>query len=120
MSTLSLQRTSFYTFLMFVLALHAGFMAVQFKDRLAEFEWTPEEVIKIRLQDNTKSQNLPQVVQTEDSASTEKPDQAYLGDKDRKFDRQTVAKNVGTFKQAAKGNAQVTNKNMAAESSKKK
>src|SRR5690606_38331152 len=52
-----------------------------------------------------------QIVQSEDSADLNKPkDAAFLSDKDRNFDRQTVSRNTDTFKEAAKGNAAVTQK----------
>lgn len=49
-----------------------------------------------------------QIVQSEDSASQEKSDKAFLSDKDRTFERQTVARKVDSFKKAALGNADVT------------
>lgn len=44
-----------------------------------------------------------QIVQSEDSESDVKKDDAYLSDKNRSFDRQTKARKVDTFKQASKG-----------------
>lgn len=107
MSGISLHR-SFFTFLIFMLFAHAVFMVVQLRDQIPSVTWSPTEVIKLRLQHaDSKAQN--QIVQSEDSAVPEKTENAFLSDKDRKFERQTVAKTVDSFKQAAKGNAQITN-----------
>jgi protein TonB len=51
-----------------------------------------------------------QIVQSEDSEAREKKKDSFLSDKDRSFDRQTVAKNVDIFKTAALGDASVTQK----------
>jgi len=44
-----------------------------------------------------------QIVQSEDSVRQEKSKDAFLSDKDRAFDRQTVAKNIDVFQKAALG-----------------
>ncbi|HXH29204.1 MAG TPA: energy transducer TonB [Bacteriovoracaceae bacterium] len=44
-----------------------------------------------------------QIVRSEESESDEKKDQAYLSDKTRSFDRESVAKRIDTFKPSAQG-----------------
>ena len=52
-----------------------------------------------------------QIVQSEDSENSTKPTTpAYLGEKDRTFDRETIARNVNTFNKAGKGDSKVTQK----------
>ena len=49
-----------------------------------------------------------QIVQSEDSESKEKRENSFLSDKDRSFDRETIAKNVDIFNKAAIGNSTLT------------
>lgn len=114
------QKRIFYYFLLAALLIHASFLAVKFKmdfsvaqppqaDRTdaIKVQFLNEAMKQLALQNNTKRQ----IVQSEDSASKEKPvDPAFLSDKDRKFDRQTVSRNVNTFNKAGLGNAAVTQK----------
>lgn len=105
----------FYALLLAVLFLHAGFMAVQLKDHLKETTWTPPRPMKLKIvEDVAKAAAIAQkrqIVQSEDSADQSKPkDKVFLSDKDRNFDRQTVARNTDIFKKAALGNAAVTQK----------
>ncbi len=49
-----------------------------------------------------------QIVQNDDTGRNEKPkDQAFLGEKDMTYERQTVARKVDTFNKAAKGSSTV-------------
>lgn len=95
--------------------IHGSFMIVKLRDQF-EFAQKPttSEKIKIKLLQDVAKADLTnqkrQIVQSEDSESKERPTEAFLSDKDRNFDRQTVSKNVDTFNQAAKGNASVTQK----------
>lgn len=97
-----------------VLLLHASFMLVQIQDHLTNTNWSEPEVIKLKLlQEATEAaptQNKKQIVQSEDAADTKAVDGAFLSDKDRYFDRQSVAKKIDSFKKAALGNAAVTQK----------
>ena len=52
-----------------------------------------------------------QIVQSEDSDNTEKKKDAFLSDKNRTFDRETMAKTVDIFERAALGDATITKKN---------
>lgn len=112
MYSLSRQQRLFYILFGGMFLLHASFMIVQIRDKFSVTEWTRHEAIKVKLvQEALKeiaTSQKRQIVQSEDSADTTKKDDAYLSDKDRSFDRQTVSKNVATFKNAAKGNAEAT------------
>jgi TonB family protein len=66
-------------------------------------------LVKRALHDMAMSQRK-QIAQSEDSDSAEKKKDAFLSDKDRSFDRQTVSKNTDIFKKAGAGNATVTQK----------
>lgn len=112
MLSLSKQSRLFYFLFLGIFLLHASFMVMQIRDHLAEVKWSKPEAIKIKLvqealQDISSTQKQ-QIVQSEDSTSDTKPQEAFLSDKDRSFDRQTVAKNIDSFKKAALGNATQT------------
>lgn len=111
MHSLSKQNKVFYLLLLAVLLVHGTFMVVKLRDNFASVS-TPPEIIKIKILNEAAkamaTNQKKQIVQSEDSESTEKPKEAFLGEKDRSFDRQTVAKTINTFNQAAKGNSTVT------------
>lgn len=48
---------------------------------------------------------MKQIVQSEDGQKIKPKDSAFLGEKDRSFDRQTVARKVGVFNKGGKGGA---------------
>jgi TonB family protein len=110
MHSLNWHSRSFFLFLLAVVLLHGSFLAVQLRDQFNYPEITATETIKLKLiQEALQSPNKQQIVQSEDSASLVKPkDAAFLSDKDRHFDRETVSKNIDSFKRAAKGNASTT------------
>lgn len=114
MHSLSHQQKSFYFLLAGILFLHVALLASKMKDHLADKDWTPPSAIKLKLvQEAVKDlamSDKKQIVQSEDSRSNDKPKEAFLSDKDRSFDRQSVAKSVDTFNKAARGNAAVTQK----------
>jgi protein TonB len=87
-------------------------MMVQFRGKIVVNELVRPEAIKVRLvQEALKEMALNQkrqIVQSEDSVSDEKKDEAYLSDKTRSFDRETIAKNIDSFKKAALGNASIS------------
>lgn len=109
MHTLRFQQRSFYLFLLAVLLVHGSLMWTQIMDNFDLPKVTKEEIIKIKfIQEAMKNlalQNKRQIVQSEDSESKEKADKAFLSDKDRSFDRETVSKNIDSFQKAALGNA---------------
>lgn len=108
MHSLSRPSKTFYFLLGGMLLLHASFLLVKIRDQI-NLSWNEPEVIKLKLvQEVLKDmalENKRQIVQSEDSESTEKKDNAFLSDKDRSFARETVSKNIDKFKKAAKGNA---------------
>lgn len=112
---MSVDHKTFYYFLVGALFFHAAFLAVKFRDRL-DVTYVPSGPIKINFATKavkeiaTASFQKRQIVQSDDSASSEKPlNKAFLSDKDRKFDRETMAKAIDSFNKAARGNAAVTN-----------
>lgn len=118
MHTLARQKITFTHILTAVLIAHGLFMLVKFKAEIAQIKF-PErtDAIKVTFLPETApvSQNAPtaaasklkqQIVQSEDSASSEKPKSAaFLSDKDRSFDRQTMSRRVDTFQKMGRGNA---------------
>lgn len=124
MDSVSHQQRTFYLLLAGVLLIHASFMIVKVRDHLTVVQPKRVEAIKVTLvQEAIKelaNSHKKQIVQSEDSASQEKVDDAFLSDKDRKFDRETVAKNIDSFKRAAIGNAATTQVAQKPEASKKK
>ncbi len=113
--------------LLFILAAHAFVMLIKLRDqRDTASVIKSEDAIKVQLiseamKNLAMSKNKRQIVQSEDSALKEKPKTpSFLSDKDRFFDRQTVAKNVDTFQNTAKGNAAETAKAAKGEKAEKK
>lgn len=100
---------TYFLFFSFVFFLHiVGFFTtwnpVSSHKKDSGFE--VKEVIKLRLHHTKK-----QIVQSEDPRDKRDPvDNAFLSDKNRTFDRETVAKKVESFKKAAKGNALINQK----------
>lgn len=123
MHPLSHQQKTFYFLLGGMLLLHASFLLVKVRDQIS-LSWEKPQAIKLKLvQEVLKDialENKRQIVQSEDSESTEKKDNAFLSDKDRSFARETVSKNIDKFKKAAKGNAANTQIAQKAQPAKKK
>ena len=125
MDSLSRGNRKFYIFLGAILFVHVALMATKIRDHLSATSFTPSvKSIKVRLvQEALKEMALSQkrqIVQSEDSESTDKKKDAFLGEKDRSFDRQTVAKNIDTFKRTAQGDSSVTQKSQTKVSEVKK
>jgi TonB family protein len=102
-------------FLLFFLAmalLHGLAMFSQLKNHFSQPVTARPEPLKLKLVQETRPPKVltkQQIVQSEDTEAPSKPvEKAFLSDKDRHFDRQTVARKIDTFKQAAQGNASVT------------
>jgi TonB family protein len=126
------QQRIFYYLLAGVCFLHASFMVVKFRTDFAkvpDFSETQPAPIKVSFMPETMpvpGKTAPaiqkkQIVQSEESASSEKKDSAFLSDKTRSFDREALAKNIDTFNKTGKGNStksQIAEKS-AAEPSKK-
>lgn len=116
MHSLSNDQRKFTYLLLGTVFLHLCFLAMQIdKDSFRTPKFTTDEPMKVQFipatagKVATTSQNK-QIVQSEDSDSSEKKDGAYLSDKDRSFDRQTVARNVDTFQKTALGDSTETKK----------
>jgi protein TonB len=112
MDSLSRQQKSLYIFLGVIFTVHALVMVVKLRDQFSQAEWTPQKSIKLKLvqeaiKEMATSQNR-QIVQSEDSESTSKKDKSFLSDKTRSFERETVSKNIDSFKRAAMGDSAVT------------
>lgn len=126
MDSVSHQQRTFYFLLAGVLLAHASFMIVKVRDQFSSVQPKRAEAIKVTLiqeaiKELTDSNSQKrQIVQSEDSESSEKKDDAFLSVKDRSFERQTVAKNIDTFKRAALGNAASTQVAQKPEAAKKK
>ncbi len=111
MSSLLRNPRLFYFFLGGVLLVHLLFMVVELKDHFSS--QNPPQVlsaIKLKLvQESTKYQKKTprkQIVQSEDTTSKERKKDAFLSDKNRSFERQTMAKTIDSFKKAAQSNSQ--------------
>lgn len=131
MQAISQQQRIFYYLLAGVCLLHASFMVVRFRADYAKMpDFTEKEAAPIKVTYLPETMSAPantgttiqkkQIVQSEDSASTEKKDTAFLSDKTRSFDRQTLAKNIDTFNKTGKGNSTKTQIAEKADASPKK
>jgi TonB family protein len=119
MQAMSQQKRIFYYLFAGVCFLHASFMVVRFRADFAKMpEFKEDEAAPIKItyipeaamNAATKAQTIQkrQIVQSEDSASSEKRDSAFLSDKTRSFDRETIAKTVDKFNKTGKGNSTKT------------
>ena len=116
MDSFSRPQRSFYILFGAILFVHGALMVTKIRDEFSKSTtFVPStKTIKVKLvQEALKEMALSQraqIVQSEDSDSTEKKKDAFLSDKTRSFDRQTVSKNTDLFKKAGAGNATVTQK----------
>jgi protein TonB len=116
---MALDRKNFYYFLLAIFAVHAAMMAVHLRDQFQNVVFTPSKSIKVKLiqealSEMTKSGLKRQIVQSEDSLNNEKPKKdSFLSDKNRSFERETMAKAIDSFQKAALGNANITNPQMS-------
>jgi protein TonB len=125
MDSISRGQRTFYIFFGAILFVHAALMVSKIRDQFPTASLSPTvKSIKVKLvQEALKEMALSQrkqIVQSEDSEAKEKKKDSFLSDKDRSFDRQTVAKNVDIFKKAALGDARVTQKAQTKSSEAKK
>jgi hypothetical protein len=115
MITASNQKRTFYIVLGVMILVHASLMVWHIRDHFSLPSVSrADKTIKLKLiQEAMKELAMSekrQIVQSEDAASQEKVKDAYLSDKDRKFDRQTVARAIDRFQKAAQGDAAITQK----------
>jgi TonB family protein len=114
MDSLSRQQRGFFILFGAILFVHVALMATKIRDEFSKSTaFVPStKTIKLKLvQEALKEMALSQrrqIVQSEDSDSAEKKKDAFLSDKTRSFDRQTVSKNTEIFKKTGAGNATVT------------
>lgn len=110
---MALDRKTFTLILLGVFGLHAALMVVHLRDHFKSVTFSPEKSIKVKLVEEAlrelATKEKRQIVRSEDSDSQEKPKtEAFLSDKDRSFERETMAKTIESFQKAARGNATVT------------
>ena len=125
MDSLSSQKRNFYILLGVIMFIHAALMVTKIRDEYSKTSFTPAvQSIKLKLVAEAMKElamsDRKQIVQSEDSDSAEKKDKAFLSDKTRSFDRQTVAKSIDSFKRAALGDATLTQKAQKKEAEAKK
>lgn len=94
----------FYTILAAVLLIHLLLLAIRMVQNI--------DLVDTSLEGKDAKRSLllvtlkKQVVQSEDPLNKNRPkDKSYLSDKDRAFDRESVARNIDTFKSASRGEA---------------
>lgn len=103
-------KRHFYYFLAGIIFVHVFLMTHKLRNSQALVDQPATSSIKVKIIQDEKLNHQKfkrQIVQSEDSSKTEKKDDAFLSDKTRSFDRQTVAKNIDFFNKAAKGNASI-------------
>lgn len=100
-----LKKNSFAFWLGIILLCHIIFLLLHFSKISMHYtlQDPPEAPMKVRLLDHVPANR--QIVRSEDSELKEKRPDAFLSDKDRSFDRQTIARKVDVFKEGGKGNA---------------
>lgn len=117
------QNRNFYILMVGIFFVHAGLMLTQIST-VKLSQWSSPKAIKLRIiqeaMQDLALQPKKQIVQSEDSSNNEKTKDAFLSDKDRSFERETRAKSIESFKQAAKGNSTATNLPQHASASRKK
>lgn len=100
------QKKTLQIFLIFSVVLHLGVLisklpGISISDAFSKKE---EKVVKIKFFNNSKLNKKRQIVQTEQMNNNLKPvDNAYLGKKNNRVDRQTKSASVGKFKSAGVG-----------------
>lgn len=116
MDSTARQQRTFYILFGAMLFAHSMLMLTKISDESAKSivsipttKVMKVQLVKSALQDMAMA-SRKQIAQSEDSDSAEKKKDAFLSDKDRSFDRQTVSKNTDIFKKAGAGNATVTQK----------
>jgi TonB family protein len=122
MHSLRQQRTFYYILGAFLL-LHTIFLFKHYHPTVGAYSEKPS-AIKVKIvQDAMKelaNSQKRQIVQSEETQNKDKKDEAFLSDKDRSFERETVAKNIDIFKKTAQGNSDVTQAAQKSQSAKKK
>jgi len=104
------QNGLFYTILVLVLLIHLILLATRmYKNFDLVDTSTPERSqtgppLRVKIVSDTRPVVKKQIVQSENPETLDKPsDSSYLSDRNRKFDRESVARKVDTFKASGKG-----------------
>lgn len=104
--------TNFWTFLGLIVFLHLVMLVMKSIESSPRNRVVSEStLIKVKLlqehfQKTEQQEKKKQIVQSEEAPSERTPvDSKFLSDKDRAFDRQTVAKKVDTFQTATQGHS---------------
>ncbi|MFY7992731.1 MAG: energy transducer TonB family protein [Bacteriovoracaceae bacterium] len=104
--------TNFWTFLGFIVFLHLVMLVMKSIESSPRTRVVSEStLIKVKLlqehfQKPEQQEKKKQIVQSEEAPSERTPvDSKFLSDKDRAFDRQTVARKVDTFQTATQGHS---------------
>lgn len=97
----------FYTILALVLLIHLILLILRMQRNafIVDRDGPSSRVLKVQvLKDDSSVRKKQQIVQSEDTESLERPEKdAYLSDKNRRTDRQTVAKVVDRFNEEGGG-----------------
>ena len=90
-----------------VLLFHAAILIKEVKKiEYKKVASTQKKRVRVKLAPKPKVKKAQQIVQTEEKAPSKKPVKTkYLSKNNQKFDRETVAKRTGTFKEAGYGNS---------------
>ena len=101
------QNGLFYTILALVLLIHLCLLAIRMYQDIDVAKTDPDTTgppLKVRIVPKSEPDHKRQIVQSDDPDSIEKPkDPSYLSDKDRTFDRESVARTVDKFNKGSKG-----------------
>jgi TonB family protein len=90
------RKSIFHLLIFFMLLMHLGLLALKLHYRIDQPKDDSRHLI-VKLKSDP-FRHKTQIVQSEDSDSKKKMDDAYLSDKDRFFDREVRARNTDPFK----------------------
>ncbi len=101
-----LKRYSFWA-LFFSFIVHLGFLGFKIElPKFSESKKVAQQVIKVQLAPRKvqkKSGKIKQIVTTENTGKKKENDSRFLSEKTQTYDRQTVSKRIGVFKETGKG-----------------
>lgn len=104
------QTRLFPALLAIVLLLHTLVLVIKINQSGPSPHAVTTKPITVRLLQDKLDQKR-QIVQSEDPEEKREPlEDSFLSDKDRRFDRESVAKNIDTFQKAAKGGGEAGGK----------
>lgn len=117
----------FFLFILgLILLLHGGVLFLTYRvseRKLARDQTRAEKTIRVEVKKskNLFSDQFKQIVQSENPDEFMRPeDSRFLSDKNRKFDRQTMARKVDIFEKSSRGKVSLTFEGKAEEASPKK